>query len=208
MPPLPGWARGPALAASWGAIALAAAMCVLGLAPGITGADMRPAWLLVGFNLLVAGAGVLGVLTARGRFAEGPALALVCVAGTIAVASVLGAVSVGGRRMGWLNLMLPALASVGLGGVMAAVGGLAVLARRAGALRTFAIGAALGAPVVVVAGAVAFTRGGVLDFMSGWHAAVKLVAAILSLTVLGTLFCISAHMVIRAFDMGREPGRA
>lgn len=50
----------------------------------------QPYWMVVGFEVVVLAAGVFGLLIARGRFRDGPGMALLCVAGALLVAGVLG----------------------------------------------------------------------------------------------------------------------
>ena len=50
----------------------------------------QPYWMVVGFEVVVLGAGVYALLIAKGRFRDGPGMALLCVAGTLLVAGVLG----------------------------------------------------------------------------------------------------------------------
>src|SRR5262245_43109895 len=83
--------------------------------------DQRPSWALVGFELVVLVACVQGVLFGRGRFGQGPGLALACVGGTILVASGLGWAGSGKQLLGHsltplLGARLLAVAVIGICG--------------------------------------------------------------------------------------------
>lgn len=75
------------VAAVVGVMAVVASVVTLGAV--LFRAD-QPYWMVVGFEVVVLGAGVYGVLIAKGRFRDGPGMALLCVAGTLLVAGVLG----------------------------------------------------------------------------------------------------------------------
>ncbi|HEX2837524.1 MAG TPA: hypothetical protein VHN77_05300 [Phycisphaerales bacterium] len=75
------------VAAVVGAIAVVVSLLTVGAV--LLRAD-QPYWMVVGFEVVVLGAGVYGLLIARGRFRDGPGMALLCVAGTLLVAGVLG----------------------------------------------------------------------------------------------------------------------
>ncbi|MBX3381149.1 MAG: hypothetical protein KF805_13730 [Phycisphaeraceae bacterium] len=64
-------------------------------------AEGRPPWALMGFELLTIMAGAFGLATARGRFADGPGLALACVAGTVLAASIFGYLGTTGQIGDW-----------------------------------------------------------------------------------------------------------
>ncbi len=55
----------------------------------LTRAD-QPYWMVVGFEVVALGASAFALLIARGRFRDGPGMALLCVAGALFVAGVLG----------------------------------------------------------------------------------------------------------------------
>jgi len=184
---------------SLSAVVLAASAAALPvLAPG-----ERPAWMLAGFEVVALVAGVLTVLFGRGRFADGPGLALGTFAGTVLVASAFGWISVG-KQLGGVSLT-PLLAFRVIASLLlAAAGCYCILSRNPKSWRVFAIGAACGAPCVAVMGA-GLTSGGrraLMNFISG-GGMVQTGIAILLLIVLGCLLCASVHLIIKAFEMGR-----
>lgn len=63
--------------------------------------DGRPSWALLGFELLTVMAGAFGLAAAAGRFADGPGLALACVAGTVLTASIFGYLGTSGQIGDW-----------------------------------------------------------------------------------------------------------
>lgn len=168
------------------------------LAPG-----ERSAWMLFGFEVVVLVCGVLLVFFGRGRFSDGPGLALGTLAATAIVASVFGWISTG-RQLGGVSLT-PVLAFRFLAGViLAAAGAYCILSRNPRSWRSFLIGAACGAPCAAFLGAglISSGRRTLMTFISG-GGIFQTALAILVLMVLGILFCASVHLIIKAFEMGR-----
>src|SRR5437763_1134903 len=62
--------------------------------------DSPPAWFLFAFEVVILLACIIGCLIGIGRFAEGPAIGLACIAGCIAVGSLLGYFGAGKALMG------------------------------------------------------------------------------------------------------------
>lgn len=75
------------IAAVVGAVAALVSLATVGAV--LLRAD-QPYWMVVGFEVVVFGAGVYALLIAKGRFGDGPGMALLCVAGTLLAAGVLG----------------------------------------------------------------------------------------------------------------------
>ena len=69
----------------------------------------KPAWFMLGFELVLVVGAVMGVLTGLGRFREGPAAAIACVAGVTLVASFLGYLGAG-RQLYGHDLLPPLVA--------------------------------------------------------------------------------------------------
>jgi hypothetical protein len=88
--PVPQWARMLVVVTCLAVLASALAAAVLSLAAPMLAKDQRTNWALFGFELVIMVACAQGVLFGRGRFAQGPGLALACIGGTILVASALG----------------------------------------------------------------------------------------------------------------------
>ena len=165
--------------------------------------EAKPAWALFGFEVVTLLAGVMAVLFGVGKFRESPGLALACIAGTIFVAAGLGWYSVppvqGVGRVVTGVPVTPFLAARCLIAVgMAAVGAWMVLSRERRAWKPAIIGAVLGAPVaaVVVGYGYPGTRGAVSGLLS------NPIVAVPAVLLLGGLLAASAHLLIRAFEMG------
>jgi hypothetical protein len=208
MPPVPKHIRLLAflvgIAISLSALALAIAAVTLPLlAPG-----ERPAWMLFGFELVVLVTGILVALFGRGRFADGPGLALGTLAGTLVIASAFGWIATGRQVAG--VALFPVLAfRLVSAAALAAAGAYCVLSRNPRSWRLFAIGCLCGLPCA--AAAVAFLlpagRRSMLNFISGGGIFQTSVALIL-LIALGCLLCASGHLIINAFELGRTDAAA
>jgi len=195
MTPLPRYIRIPVLiAASIGLLSGvgAAGLAVLGSA--------HAAWAMFGFELVIVVASVLALLVGMGRLGDAPGLALVCMAGTVFVAGVLGAVSVK-MRIGSVSLMPLLMFRVALAGLLALLAAAAALCGDRDGWRRFALGIVLGIPVVVVAGAILGPwRGSVLGLISGLPDVPRLILTIGGGLILAVLLCASPHLLISAFS--------
>jgi hypothetical protein len=158
-----------------------------------------PAWFLLMFEAAIAVAAVMGVLTARGRFAMGPALALVCVTGCFLVGSYLSYLGAGKRlyRLDLTPLVAARLIlSLMRGGTAAGI----VLARKPGrSLPLFARGAACAIVVVAMLGATWLLRGR-LAALPGLVAGAL---AIVGFVVFTGFLAAGVHLLISAFETGR-----
>ncbi len=127
---------------------LVVSACVLLSAVG-TGAvamlQAKPAWFLLLFEIVVAAAGVFGLLIARGRFQNGPAIALASGAVCVGAASLLGFVGAGQAAggvslKGWFVARLLAATVFAM-----AAGGILIARSGKPALRSLAVGMVLSA---------------------------------------------------------------
>lgn len=183
---------------------LAAAVVASALAMAALGAMQRPtpASFLVVFELLAAGAGVVAVLAARGRFAAGRAVTLLCVAGCLGAGAVLAFVASGRQVMGmglepWLAARLAAA------GVFAALAMADVLGRAPReTLPRLARGVALAAPIPVLAGLWMLTP--LRAWVGGMHGLAQTFLAIFAAVAGVGLLSAAAHCLIRAFQLGYE----
>lgn len=180
----------------------------LALAP-LLGSDQRPAWILFGFEVVVLAGAVVGVLFGRGRFGEAPGLALACIAGTFAVASILGW-QAAGRQLNGISLnpfvAIRVLVALALG----TCGAWCVLSRRETAWRSALLGVTLGVPVVLAVAALVIRswREAIAGHVGSGGAAAA--AAVIGFLFFGGLLSASAHFLIRAFELGRtdeEPAK-
>ncbi len=175
---------------------------------------MVPPWSMLGFEVVVALACVLGVLNSR--FRSAPALTLLCVASCVFAGSVLGYVGVRGVldrgnevRVALKPWLVGRLAAAAL---LVALAAWTVLRRDRRAV-ALALRAAIWALPVVIAGLLA---AGVLaagpgtavmraiEALPGWaRAGTYLILGL----VLAVSLCASGHFLIRAFEIGTEsPG--
>lgn len=163
-----------------------------------------PYYFSIGFELLALLAGVFAVLIGRGRFANGPGLALLCVAGVVVVATAVTystprAVPLYDTRM----LRDPlTLGRMGLAAAAAAIGALIVLSRRPReSIRLLLWGALWTGVAIAMASPVLFARGS----LSGLNPVVTTVGAVVGFVVFVGFLSAGAHYIIRAFDAGRIP---
>jgi hypothetical protein len=165
---------------------------------GVAALHSPPVWFMLGFEVVIGVAAVFGMLTGRGRFGDGPALALVCVAGAVGAGSLLGFLA--GRGNIGVNLTPFLLAREAAAAVYLGVAGAMVVMRRPGvSLRRLAIGLACAAAFAGEAALLWKMRGslGGLGTMAG--ALVGLVAAV---TLLG-LLAGAVHQIVGAFEAGQ-----
>jgi hypothetical protein len=203
LPPVPKSIRLLALALGILVALSALSVAVLAAALPMLSPGERPAWMLFGFEVVALVTGVLLALFGRGRFSDGPGLALGTFAGTLLVASAFGWISAG-RQLAGVSLTPLLAVRVLVSFLLAAAGSYCILSRNPRSWRTFVNGALCGAPCAVVMGA-ALTSSGrrmLMSFISG-GGIVQTALAILVLVVLGGLFCASVHLIIKAFEMGR-----
>lgn len=189
-----------------GAVALSS---VLGLAAAamlgriVQGAS--PAWTMVGFEVIGILTGVMGLLFAMGRFREAPGMALACIAGTIFSVAVCTHLSVQGR-LGPHSLAILTQARIGAAAVVAVLAAVCVLSRNPRSYSRLLKGVLLGAPTLIVGGALLATRGQISDDVmksletlgSVWRFVILSVGAL----VVGGTLCASVEFVVRAFQMG------
>ncbi|MFG0293956.1 MAG: hypothetical protein ACF8MJ_12495 [Phycisphaerales bacterium JB050] len=174
-------------------------------------ADPTPGgfWMMM-FQLCALVACVMGVLSAAGWFASGPAMTPFIVAGVLLVSGVLSEPSLirsGMPRLDVFGIPLRsmALAEIVLSLAMAGLSVLVVLVRRPS--RTFPkvlLGIVLSAPAFG-AGA-AFMLPSVRSMMSGWSPVVLTLVVVVVCGVVGVLLAIGSQFVIRALEIGIEAG--
>lgn len=162
--------------------------------------DTRPNWILLAFEVVAMMAGVVCVLAGVRVLREGPAITLLCVAGTIMTAALLGGVGSNWTVRGfslWPGLFLRA----GIGGILVAFAGAELLSRRPGVSMPLVLRSVLWVlPLVLMIVAAALLRG-------AWPNLHPLAQMLLVLFG-GALACVfaagSAHYAIRAFIVGAE----
>lgn len=181
---------------------VASGVSLLVLLSALTGAgaaalNSPPVWFMLGFELVIAIAAAFGVLVGLGRFGDGPALALLCVAGTIGTGSLLGYLAGSGNIGVKLEPFL--LAREAAGAVIAAAAAYIVLIRRPRlSVRRLVVGL-LCAGAFAAIGAVLWKFSGQLVGLGTLPGAfVGLVGAV---TLLG-LLAAAVHLLVSAFETG------
>lgn len=180
--------------------------CWLTLAGGPT-----PFWFSALFELLTLAASIVGVLAGLGRFRDGWALSIACVAGTVLVSGVFAYVQLRQNFKGdpsIASLLKPALAGrLGVSMLLAFLASLAVWSRNTGSIRLVVRGSLLLAPVI---GVVVWTRLGHALPMSTPRSSPGAEGVRIALWCLAGLLAIGlisagGHALIRAYELGR-PG--
>jgi hypothetical protein len=171
----------------------------------------KPALALMGFEIVISVAAVLGIAWGKPRAREipdsGPALGLACIAGTILLASALGWQGANRNLAGHsLTPLLGARTIISLA-MLAASAGL-VLNRDRRSWRLFALGVALIVPVAGLAAAMVLpaARGAIDRLMS--HTFLAFTLATIGFVGCAVLLAVGGHCVIRAFEMGRPDSRS
>jgi len=162
------------------------------------------AWMWMGFELVNAVVGVLGLLLAAGRFRLGPALALVCFAGTLFVGTVFGRIGVMGEpsiaglfRDPWI------IGRVVLAGGLCGCATVAVLSRSDRGWGLLIKGLVVGGVALAGMGAMVVTKGGWLTRSSaGGIEVVRVMALFVVAALLAVGISVGVHLVIRAFESG------
>ncbi len=161
-----------------------------------------PGWFLVGFEALTLSGCVFAVLIGLGKFRSGPALAMLCVAGTILVGTVLGYTADRATYRGILQHQVSA-GRIGASVLMLAMAGVTVWARRPGkSLKALVIGCVLGGAGVAATGAWMFTS--LPATLAGIHPMVKTLAFLFGGLLVVGLISAGTHYAIRSLEFGRE----
>lgn len=214
MPPPPVRMLTAAIAAVVLLSALATAVLAIVVPP-------KPAWTFLAFEIVTAACCALALPFARGAYREGPGLALTCFSGAVFACSVLGYLSVQGA-LGTTSLKLWVLARVALAGILGASAAATVLIRNPRSWGVLAKGIAFLAPHIAIVAVLGMKKSGITPLMSladrmiglagpvlgpaeGVGAAVRMGVIIVIALILGGLFCAGLHLVIRAFELCREP---
>lgn len=175
---------------------------------GLAGLWPRVAWPLVGFEIVTIVACAFGLLVARGRFADGVGLTILCIAGLIMTAGVLAWLGANKVHAG-VNLKPFMLARLGAAGILYALAAMSEVWYSPAAAKTLVKSIAYGIVfVAVVAAFLYFRNAPVMDKMQGWREGARLagLGAAAILAVIGA--CGGVHLAVRAFTIAREPESA
>lgn len=166
-------------------------------------------WFSTVFELLVITAAVFGVFSGLGRFREGWALSLACVAGTVLVCGVFAFVEIRANFAGdaaVAGLLKPYLAfRLALAAGLAGVASLTVFSRNPASWKLLLWGVVILAPALAVLAWV-----GTSGLLGGTRAtpgaeAVRILALCLGGLVVVVMVSVGLHLLIRAYEMGRTP---
>lgn len=175
------------------------AVGTLGALSNMAGGAWRPAWFMFGFELVVVLAGVMTWMLGRGRFGS-QAVGLVCLAGTVFIASGFGFLGAG--RVLWGFSLVPHLAArVLISGAIVALAVRAHLGTDAPSRRLAIRGVILALPVLVV-GVTVWAAWGQI---TGWPSVLVLILMMLGFVAGTGLIAASADCLIRAFSARTAP---
>lgn len=170
-------------------------------------ATPEPFWGWFGFELVMAVASIFGILLGLGRFRAGSGLAAACVAGAWFVGTGMGRLQTHAAPSAvlsdpWFLARLAAAAGVALAGAFT------VLSRDGRSWKKLAVGLAMLVPVMAFAGFWVKTGGMWLGASQsgGMDVARKCVLTVIVVGA-GILFCVGAHLVIAAFELGVPQGQ-
>ena len=187
---------------------LSAAIAITSLAAAIAALAIPtpPGWLMFGFELVVLAAAITGIYIARGRFSEGPGLALACIAGSIVACTVLGYVSIN-RTLGQFPLDLAVLSQLAAAGFLGVLGAMVILLRNPGRSCPLLVkGLVLGLPVLALAVVVLVPQArALLGPLGRMQGPTRAIVAVVVFAAAGVLVCASVHLLIKAFEAGRHP---
>ena len=184
------------------AVGLVSALAGMGVAIFVL---QPPAWMMFGFELVSMVAAVFGVGVAMGRFADGPALTLLCIAGVWGTGTLFGRVTaIHHPGLRTLTTDPWVLGRVVLSVLVLAAAAYAVLMRNPRSWLVLIRGVVLGGLALGILGAGWALRGSaVLRTVSGPLEILRIVGLFVAALAVGGLLSVGGHLVIRAFEMGR-----
>ncbi len=166
-------------------------------------------WFSTVFEVLVLAAAIFGLAAGLGRFVHGWGLALLCVAGTVLVCGVFAFLEVRanfGSSAAVAGLIKPYLAArLGLAAAFAGAASLAVFSRNPASWKALIKGAIVLSPALAVLAWIGLTGGSFLSATRpspGAEAARILMLCLGGMVLIG-LVSVGAHLIIRAYELGR-----
>lgn len=179
----------------------AIAMCVASVAVA-----PHAVWVVFGFELIMAAAGVIGWLFARGRFADGQGLALLCVAGVTLGGGFLSYLATAGpggivfRSGASPTSMTPWFGfRVALGGFFLVMAAYSVLRRSRASLAFLRRGVIASVALGIVLAFLVLSRGVMAKAPDAVRGVVWALCAVVALVGIAG----AGHNFIRAFECGR-----
>lgn len=168
---------------------------------GAAVASQPTSWYLVGFEIVILMSGIIGVMSAMGRFPGGPSITLLCIAGAVAVGSLLGYVGAGKTLMGW-SLRPLLFARFADAAFLGAASGAIVLARQPrSSIPALVKGVLFGVAMLAIAGAAWKLRGSISGAPGPVRVGIFAMVGVVAIALLSA----SGHSIIRAFMFNRSP---
>ena len=166
-------------------------------------AAISGAWFVLGLEVVVLVATVIGLLLGRGRFREAPAMTLALIAGAVGLCSLLGYLSTGsaGYQVGTLPMKAVLAARLGVAGLFALGAAAAALGASGAAWGRSALGAVLVvAPTAGVALAFSDVGEPVVARIASLGPTVAVGIAAAGFLVWVGLVSAGGHMIITSFE--------
>jgi hypothetical protein len=187
----------------------ATALHTLSMAAFALLAISKPIWILLGFEVVVLVAAVIGIQIGRGRFREGQGLSAICVAGTIAVSSFLAWLTTSKIAMPMPSaptiIRMYILTRLAVGVWFAMLAAYVVLSRNRESLKFVRDAVLTGVPLVMILGGLVKFQSQFEAWLSSTPGAIQTLVLLALFTLCCTLISLCGHSVIRAFEMGRYP---
>jgi len=210
----PGWAR--MVLGLFGALT---AVSALGMAVASVTAGPKPAFQLLGFEIVSVVAGLMALWMSRGKASEGFGLAVLGIAGAIGAGAVLSYMSVTSKhdflrpsgKFGSLPLWPWFYLRVGTSAILVATAALSVLLRKPKSLIVLTKGVLIGVPAMAAGGYLALmVKNGKASTgsLQGFAAVAATTGVLVAGVAIITALAIGGHLVIRAFEMGRTDSKA
>ena len=190
-------------------LGVAVIITALGMSYTATILATSPRWDLLAFELITLSAGIIAMLFGMGKFREGPAMAMLAVAGTIFAAAVLGFVGVGQQiaikgSSAPMSLQTYVIARVAIAGMFGAMSVLIALTRTRQAFIAAAKSLYAWVPVAIIIAAVIY-RGRISAALSGLPQFIPPTLGVIAGLALIGFLAAAIHMSIRAFELARDP---
>ncbi len=191
-------------------VLLISLVCALSAIGGVVLAVLGDAWFLLAFEVVVLLASGMGLMIGLGKLRDAPALGTFCIGGCVLVAAVLSEPTLmarvlqGGssapKTIAGVNMLHWSLARICAGATLIIISALLVLSRRPAASIPFLVRSILfGLPVVATLSVLVAPP--VRSTLVALPLAAIVAIVIAAFFVLGALFSVSAHNLIRAFEV-------
>jgi hypothetical protein len=194
-------------------IAILGALVALSALPGLwVGIWGREAWgtgpipLFAGFEGLTLLSGLTAVLVGLKPRKQGFGLAVLCIAGAVFVAAILGSMMLKNASSSVPSLKNFVLIRLAMSAGLGALCGLVMIGSRGDCWKRVIIGVALLSPALTILGLIARQKGALVSEMfSGVGPIASMVLWTAFSVLLGVITIAGGHVLIRAFELTREP---